>query len=67
MVIDRFGKDIVINKQDDDHFTITVDVVATNTFLGWLFMFGDKVKILSPEHLIDKMKNMIRRVVDLYE
>jgi predicted DNA-binding transcriptional regulator YafY len=67
VVIDRFGKDIVINKQDDDHFTITVDVVATNTFLGWLFMFGDKVKILSPEHLIDKMKNMIRRVVDLYE
>ncbi|MDK2798935.1 MAG: hypothetical protein PWQ70_554 [Clostridiales bacterium] len=67
VVIDRFGKDIVINRQDDDHFTITVDVVATNTFLGWLFMFGDKVKILSPEHLINDMKNIAKRVVDLYE
>jgi predicted DNA-binding transcriptional regulator YafY len=67
VVIDRFGRDIVINKQDDDHFTITADVVATNTFLGWLFMFGDKVKILSPKHLINDMKNIAKRVVDLYE
>lgn len=67
VVIDRFGKDIVINRQDDDHFIITVDVVATNTFLGWLFMFGEKVKILSPEHLINDMKTIAKRVADLYE
>ena len=67
VVLDRFGKDIVINRQDDDHFIITVDVVATNTFLGWLFMFGEKVKILSPEHLINDMKTIAKRVADLYE
>ncbi|NLM48641.1 MAG: WYL domain-containing protein, partial [Epulopiscium sp.] len=55
------------NRQDDDHFIITVDVVATNTFLGWLFMFGEKVKILSPEHLINDMKTIAKRVADLYE
>lgn len=66
VVIDRFGKDVVINKQDNGHFTITVDVVATNTFLGWLFMFGDKVKILSPEYLINDMKNMAKKVLCNY-
>ena len=66
VVIDRFGKDIVINKQHDDHFTITVDVVATNTFLGWLFMFGDKVKILSPETLKDKMIKALKELDVMY-
>ena len=66
VVIDRFGKDIVINKQHDDHFTITVDVVATNTFLGWLFMFGDKVKILSPEILKDKMIKALKELDVMY-
>lgn len=66
VVIDRFGKDIVINRQDDDHFIITVDVVATNTFLGWLFMFGDKVKILSPETLKDKMIKALKELDVMY-
>jgi predicted DNA-binding transcriptional regulator YafY len=66
VVIDRFGKDIVINRQDDDHFIITVDVVATNTFLGWLFMFGDKVKILSPESLVEEFKNVAERIIQIY-
>ena len=67
VVIDRFGKDIVINRQDDDHFIITVDVVATNTFLGWLFMFGDKVKILEPEKLKKSMYENASRVMALYK
>lgn len=66
VVIDRFGEDIVIHKKDKEHFWIRVDVAISNTFMTWLFMFGDKVKILSPEHLVNKMREMAKKVVDLY-
>lgn len=67
VVIDKFGKDVVIHKQSDDHFTITVDVIATDTFLGWLFMFGDKVKILKPEKLRKTMYENACRIMELYK
>lgn len=67
VVIDRFGKDIIMIKQDENSFTINVDVATTNTFYAWLFMFGDKVKIISPIHVIDGMKKLVKRVSDSYK
>jgi predicted DNA-binding transcriptional regulator YafY len=63
VVIDRFGKEVEIQKVDQDAFMIEVDVVATNTFLSWLFMFGDKVKIVEPLWLRNKMLDMANLVI----
>ncbi|MBN2796450.1 MAG: WYL domain-containing transcriptional regulator [Clostridia bacterium] len=63
VVIDRFGKEVEIQKVDQNAFMIDVDVVATNTFLSWLFMFGDKVKIVEPLSLRDKMLDMAKLVI----
>ena len=65
-VIDRFGVDINIYKNSRETFQIVIDVVPSDTFLGWLFMFGDKVRIISPETVIHKMKDIIERVSNLY-
>lgn len=66
VVIDRFGKDVAILNKDDNCFCIMVDVIATNTFLGWLSMFGDKVKIISPDSLKEKMKENAKAIAGLY-
>ncbi len=66
VVIDRFGKDVVIHKNSNGTFRIIVDVVPSDTFLGWLFMFGDNVKILSPVRVIDKFKEMLKKVSNCY-
>lgn len=66
VVMDRFGKDVVIQNRDEDCFCILVDVITTNTFLGWLFMFGDKVKIISPDSLKVKMKENAKLIAGLY-
>ncbi len=63
VVIDRFGKEVEIKKVDQDTFVFEVDVVATNTFLSWLFMFGDKVKIVEPLWLNEKMLAMAKLVI----
>lgn len=66
VVIDRFGEEITIHKVDKEHFKIRVDVAVSNAFITWLFQFGEKVKILSPDHLVDKMKEMAQKVFNLY-
>ena len=66
VVIDRFGKDINIKKMKDDTFLIEVDVVATNTFLSWLFMFGDKVKIVEPIVIRDRFTTCVKEVLESY-
>jgi predicted DNA-binding transcriptional regulator YafY len=66
VVMDRFGKDVIIQNREGNCFCIIVDVIASNTFLGWLSMFGDKVKILSPESLKQKMKENAKAIAGLY-
>lgn len=66
VVLDRFGKDIEIVKYDNDSFTIEVEIVVTNTFLSWLFMFGKKAKIEEPERLKEKMRIMLLESIEEY-
>lgn len=66
VVIDRFGKEVEIQQVDQDAFVIEVDVVATNTFLSWIFMFGDKVKIVEPLSLKEEMINTTIKIANIY-
>lgn len=67
VVIDRFGKDVFIYDRREDSFCITVEVIVSNTFLAWLFMFGDKVMIIEPGSLRDRMRERVREVLYFYE
>ena len=66
-VIDRFGKDIMIGKLDDDSFSIWIKVALSSTFYAWLAQFGNKVKILSPDIVIEKYKCFIKDIINEYE
>jgi len=59
VVLDYFGKDVTITPKDDDWFEVMVDVTVSPVFLGWIFQFGNKAQILSPNSLIDAMRNLI--------
>jgi len=61
-VVDRFGKDAMMIPDGDQHFTVTVRVVLSPVFYGWLFQFGELCDVLSPQSLKDELK---RRSVDL--
>jgi len=38
---------------------VTVEVSASPTFFGWIFGFGGKVQILSPESVKEEYRQMI--------
>jgi predicted DNA-binding transcriptional regulator YafY len=66
-VIDRFGREVEITTHAEQSFRITVEVAMSPTFLAWLFMFGNKVKIISPDSLIAQMRDAVKQVSELYK
>jgi predicted DNA-binding transcriptional regulator YafY len=66
VVIDRFGKDVIVVKSGDAHFVISVSVAVSQQFLAWVASFGPEAKILSPESVVDKMKKQTQSVWEMY-
>ena len=67
VIYDRFGLDIPVQEYDEDKLDIEVTVYVSEQFLGWILSLGDKVKIVSPDDVVDKIRNMINNRKELYE
>ena len=49
VVLDRFGMDTILVPGSDGSFTVTLDVVVSPQFWGWVFGLGAGVKVLGPD------------------
>ena len=67
VVVDRFGKDIIITKCDQSSFQVTVSVNVSPQFMGWVFALGEDVKILSPSSVVTQFKKQSKKVAKLYK
>lgn len=67
VVFDRFGRDITVQRADESSFIIYINAMVSPTLLGWIFGFGDKVKILSPESLVKKLQQKAHKCLSQYE
>ena len=67
VVIDRFGKDIPIRKTDEEHFQVSVNVVVSEQFFGWLFGLGTGARIVSPQSATERMIKSLKDVKKAYE
>lgn len=63
VIVDRFGKNIYISQPDDEHFVVNIKVAESPVFWGWLFTFGDEVRILAPESMKKKYTDMLKRTL----
>ncbi len=63
VALDRFGKDTKLVPYDDTHFTIHAKVKVGSPFFGWLFGFGGKIKLLSPDVVIEQYNEMLRKAL----
>lgn len=67
-VIDQFGtKNIRYKKVDEGHFTMTATLDISDQLFGWLLRFGRRVKILSPESVVDQFAAYLDKVRAMYE
>ncbi len=66
VVVDRFGRDIIVHRHGDAHFTLTVRVVVSPQFLAWLYGFGGEARVLAPSALVRQVRAGIRALADVY-
>ena len=66
VMIDRFGKDVIMIPSDDKHFTMSVDVHVSGPFLGWIISLGEGVKLIGPDEVVNQMKSEITRLQNQY-
>jgi hypothetical protein len=66
VLIDRFGKDILLVPTDDDHFEAKVNVAVSAQFFGWIMALGDGIRITGPYPVVQKMKAEARRLAAQY-
>ena len=65
-VIDRFGRDVMLIREDEAHFSVSVEAVVSPQFYAWVFGFGDECEILSPASVREGMADMAAAVLDKY-
>lgn len=66
VIIDRFGKNVMLIPADEEHFTVNVDVHVSRQFLGWVFSLGKDIKIVGPEDVVKQMKSEVKRLINQY-
>ena len=62
VIIDRFGKDVMMIPVDEEHFTVNVNVHVSKQFLAWVISIGEGIEILSPEEVVQNMRREIKRL-----
>ncbi len=66
VAIDRFGRDIMLVPDGDEHFNFTVPVVVSPMFLSWVIGFGSKAKILHPQSVVEACQKLCREAMEQY-
>lgn len=52
VVVDRFGKEIMMIPDGENHFILTVSVALSPNFFGWVASFGGRAAILFPKSAV---------------
>jgi predicted DNA-binding transcriptional regulator YafY len=65
-ILDRFGKDVSIVPDGDDHFTVSVDVIVSPQFFGWISGFGPDIVITAPDAVVEQMRKHISAINEQY-
>lgn len=64
VVLDRFGKDVLLRKLSEDRFAVHVKVMVSRQFYGWLAGIGKDVKVTAPDQVRDGYRNYLTEILE---
>ena len=67
VVFDRFGHDVMLIPDGNDHFIFTIHAAVSPMFLSWIIGFGQKAKILYPEAVVQACKKLCEDTLTQYD
>jgi predicted DNA-binding transcriptional regulator YafY len=66
-LIDRFGKDVRVEKEDEDTARAYVAITSSGPFFGWLTQFGGQIRIDHPESLKKEYLDFLEKIYMRYK
>ena len=66
VVLDRFGQDLILIPDGAEHFTVTLPVVVSPQFFGWLFGLEGGVQIVRPQRVVERYREHLRKQLEKY-
>ena len=67
VLVDRFGKDIIIAPLNDTHFRTTITVAVSRQFFGWIMGLDGDIKIIAPSHVVNEFKAILEEKIAQYD
>lgn len=64
VVLDRFGKDVSLQKLSEDRFAVHVKVMVSRQFYGWLAGIGKEAKVTAPEQVKDGYRSYLTEILE---
>lgn len=66
VIVDEFGTDVSIRKEDDEHIMARMEIAVSPQFFGWLAGLGDRVEIISPFDVREEYRTYLANIVSRY-
>lgn len=66
VIIDRFGKDVIMIPKGKDYFSVSVLVAVSPQFFGWITGIGTGIRITGPEHIKKQYAEYLSKIFELY-
>ena len=64
--MDEFGNQMIISEVNDEYFILSLKTAITPTLLSWLLLFYDRVTVIQPTKLKEKLLTIANEVIDTY-
>ena len=65
-ILDYFGEDVKFSNETEDEITATV-IVNEQDMRFWALLYALQIKVISPQSLVDDIKNDLQKAVEQYK
>ena len=65
LVWDRFGQEVILIPDGPDHFTVTLPVVMSPQFFGWLFGLDGGLVLTAPRQAVDEYRRKMTEALHM--
>ena len=64
LVWDRFGQDVILVPDGEEHFTVTLPVVMSPQFFGWLLGLDGSITLLGPREAVSAYRRRLTSTLE---
>ena len=64
VVLDRFGLDVILVPDGSDYFTVSIPLVLSPQFFGWLFALEPDVTLTAPARAVEGHRQKLRSALE---